>query len=155
MMFLLFQLGEDRFALEARRVIEVLPLVELRRIPGAPHGLAGMLDYHGEPVPVIDLKLLSYGQPAAERFSTRIIILRHSDEQGREHPLGLIAEHATQIIRRDPREFVEPGLKPGGADYLGPVLMDDAGMIHWVREKRLLPAPLRDALFLEPAPATA
>jgi len=50
MLFLLFQLGQDRYALEASRVIEVLPLVSLKRIPQAPRGVAGLFNYRGRPV---------------------------------------------------------------------------------------------------------
>ena len=35
MLFLLFQLGADRYALPARDVAEVLPLVALKGVPGA------------------------------------------------------------------------------------------------------------------------
>ena len=33
MLFLLFQLGKDRYALEARRVVEVVPLLARRKQP--------------------------------------------------------------------------------------------------------------------------
>ena len=149
MLFLLFQLGRDRYALEASRVIEVLPLVELKRIPDSPRGVAGIFNYRGRPVPAVDLSDLTLGQPASERLSTRIIVIQYPDEHGKNQPLGLIAEHATEIIRRESREFVEPGLKLGAPEYLGPVLMDARGPIHWIREQRLLPQNVRDHLFCE------
>jgi chemotaxis-related protein WspB len=149
MMFLLFQLGHDRYVLEASRVIEVLPLVELQKIAGAPRGVAGLFNYRGKPVPAVDLSQLTLGQPARECLSTRIIVISYPDENGRPHPLGLIAEHATEIIRRPTTDFTEPGLKLGGAPYLGPVLMDNQGVIQWVHEQRLLPDRVRDLLFCE------
>ena len=39
MLFILFQIGRDRYALPASRVIEVLPLMNLKRVPGAPEGV--------------------------------------------------------------------------------------------------------------------
>ena len=149
MLFLLFQLGSDRYALQASRVIEVLPLVDLKQIPDAPKGIAGLFNYHGRPVPAVDLSELTLGRRSGTNFSTRIIIINYPDEAGRNHPLGLIAERATEIIRRDSKEFVEPGLKLGGAPYLGPVLMDRHGLIQWVNEQRLLPDHARDLLFCE------
>jgi chemotaxis-related protein WspB len=149
MLFLLFQLGKDRYALQASRVLEVLPLVELRQIPDAPKGVAGIFNYHGRPVPAVDLSELTLGQPSDPRLSTRIIVINYPDEQGALHPLGLIAEHATEIIRRDQRQFLEPGHKLGGAPYLGPVLMDSGGVIQWIHEQRLLPERARDLLFCE------
>jgi chemotaxis-related protein WspB len=148
-LFLLFQLGKDRYALEAGRVLEVLPLLELKRLPGAPRGVAGIFNYRGRPVPAVDLSELTLGQAANERLSTRIIVVNYPDETGKFQPLGLIAEHATEIIRRESREFIETGLKLGAPGYLGPVLMDGRGPIQWVREQRLLPENVRDQLFSE------
>jgi chemotaxis-related protein WspB len=149
MLFLLFQLGQDRYALQASRVLEVLPLVELRKIPDAPKGVAGIFNYHGRPVPAVDLSELTLGQPSDPRLSTRIIVINYPDERGALHPLGLIAEHATELIQRDQRLFQEPDHKLGGAPYLGPVLMDKRGVIQWVHEQRLLPERARDLLFCE------
>jgi chemotaxis-related protein WspB len=149
MMFLLFHLGKDRYVLEARHVIEVLPLLELKQIPEAPRGVAGIISYRGRPVPAIDLSELTVGQPAAKCLSTRIIIINYPDEAGKLHPLGLIAERATEIIRREVSEFTEPGLKFGEAPYLGPVLTDGRGVIQWVHEQRLLTDKVRDSLFCE------
>ena len=66
MLFLVFQLGPDRYALDAKRVAEVLPLVDIKSIPHAPNGIAGVFNYRGTPVPVIDLAQLTLGQPARQ-----------------------------------------------------------------------------------------
>jgi chemotaxis-related protein WspB len=58
MLFLIFQLGTDRYAIEAAQVAEVLPLVNTKNIPRAPLGVIGVFDYHGTPVPLIDLSEL-------------------------------------------------------------------------------------------------
>jgi chemotaxis-related protein WspB len=155
MLFLIFKLGKDRYALEASRVVEVLPLLELRTIPEAPRGVAGVFNYRGRPVPAVDLTQLTLGHPANERLSTRIIVVNYPDEAGRQQLLGLIAEHATETIRREQKDFMDAGLHLGGPSYLGPVLMDSRGAIQWVREQRLLPESIRDVLFchtVEPGP---
>jgi chemotaxis-related protein WspB len=128
-------------------LIEVIPLVTLRRLPQAPKGLAGLFNYRGQPLPAVDLCELTLGHPAAERLSTRIIIVNYSDAAGASHLLGLIAEHATETLRKDPHEFLEHGLEVPNAPYLGSVLMDASGPIQWIQEQRLLPEPLRDRLF--------
>ncbi len=151
MLFLLFQLGKDRYALEASRVVEVVPLLNLKQLPQAPQGVAGLFNYRGRPVPAVDLSALTLGQPAAERLSTRIIIVNYPDTRGSNHLLGLIAEHATEMLRKDPQDFADPGVKLGHAPYLGPILMDDQSPIQWIYEHRLLPEPVREVLFSQPA----
>ena len=149
MLFLLFQLGKDRYAIEARRVVEVVPLLELTRLPQAPSGVAGIFNHRGCPVPAIDLCELTFGFPAAERLSTRIIIVHHPDANGRPRLLGIIAEYATQMVRFEQSQFVDTGVKIGAAPYLGPVLMDSQGPIQWLHEQRLLSEPARTLLYSE------
>jgi chemotaxis-related protein WspB len=151
MLFLLFQLGKDRYALEAARVVEVVPLLELKKIPHAPNGIAGVFNYRGRPVPAIDLCQITLGHPAAERLSTRIIVINSADGRGQERLLGLIAEQATETLRKDTKDFVEPGFKFGSAPYLGPILLDSKGAIQLVHEQHLLSAQVRELVFSEPA----
>jgi len=154
MLFLLFHMGKDRYALEASRVVEVLPLLELKQLPQAPSGFAGLFNYRGRPVPALDLCQLTSTQPAAERLSTRIIVINFPDGRGGHRLLGLIAERATEMLRRNPRDFVDPGFKSREAPYLGPVLLDPKGAIQCLHEQHLLSEHVRDLLFTEPAQLT-
>ena len=147
MLFLLFQIGADRYALEVSRVVEVIPMVELRMIPQAPRGVAGLFNYRGEAVPAVDLSELTAGQPAAERLSTRIILVRTDIEGGKSRLLGLIAERATGTMQRDASDFSNPVLAMPSAPYLGPVLLDNHGVIQWIQVQKLLPENLRQLLF--------
>lgn len=147
MLFLLFQLGKDRYALEANRVVEVVPLVNFKKLPRAPNGVAGVFNYRGRPVPAVDLSQLTIGQPAKERLSTRIIVVNYPDRQGHKHLLGLVAEHATDVLRSDAQQFVESGIQLQSAPYLGPVLMDKKGPIQWLYEDRLLPEPVKELVL--------
>ena len=147
MLFLLFQLGKERYALPANRVVEVVPLLDLKHLPQAPKGVSGIFNYRGRPVPAVDLCALTVGQSASERFSTRIIIVNYPDGHGTNHWLGLIAEHVTEMLRKDANDFLDPGVKLREAPYLGPILMDNQSPVQWIYEQRLLPEPVRNLLF--------
>ena len=149
MLFLLFQLGADRYALEANRVVEVVPLLELKRLPHAPKGVAGVFNYRGRPVPAVDLSELMLDQPSIERLSTRIIVVKHPDAAGQDRLLGLIAEHASETLRADPLSFVDSGVRLGEAPYLGPMLMDARGPVQLLHEQRLITETVRQRIFSE------
>ncbi|HLG56487.1 MAG TPA: chemotaxis protein CheW [Vicinamibacterales bacterium] len=151
MIFLLFQLDESRFALDARQVVEVLPLVDIRRIPQAPDGVAGIIDFRGTPVPVVDLSLIILGRPAHRLLSTRLVVVRSADHSGHTRFLGLIAERATGTLRREPADFIDSGVTTDGALYLGPVAADERGFVQWVDASQILPPLVRDALSMSPA----
>lgn len=147
MLFLLFQLGGDRYALDAGQIVEVLPLVALKALPGAARGVAGLLDYRGTAVPVVDLAAMALGTPAAARVSTRLLIVRYPSPAGDHRLLGLLAERTTETIRRDPADFQPVGVANDGARYLGPVIHDPSGLIQRVEIGGLLDAELRAVLF--------
>jgi chemotaxis-related protein WspB len=155
MLFLVFQLGKERYALEANRVVEVLPLLEIRALPQSPSGIAGVFMYRGRPVPAIDLSALTLGYPAAERLSTRILVVNYPDSTGQVHLLGLIAENATDVLRRETEAFLSSGITIQAAPYLGPVITDSKGPIQWLHEERLLSEPVQRLLFDSPATLAA
>ncbi len=150
MLFLLFQLGKEYYALEADQVGEVLPLVGMKEIPLSPRGVAGVFNYRGTPVPAIDLSELTLGRPARKRLSTRIILVNYAGENGEKHLLGLIAEKVTETLRREPGDFTPSGITNPAAPYLGPVTTDARGLIQWIKVNELLPATVRDLLFKPP-----
>ena len=155
MLFLLFQIGPDRYALPARDVVEVLPLVAVKGLPGAPRGVAGLIDYRGAAVPAIDLGALASGRPAAWRVSTRVFMVNYpfttASGASDTRLLGLIAEHATEMIRRESDAFQPSGVRTDGTRYLGPVTSDSGGLIQRVEIAQLLDDPLRAALFSKEA----
>ena len=153
MLFILFEIGRDRYALSARSIIEVLPLMNLKRVPCAPVGVAGVFNYRGAPVPVVDLNEMMLGEPAARRLSTRIILVIYPLDALHPRALGLIAEHATNMIQRSVQDFIETGVESDSARYLGRVTNDTGGLIQWVEVERLLTPEVRDVLFRELVPS--
>ena len=153
MLFVLFHLGKERYALEARRVVEIVPLLALKKFPQAPRGVAGMFIYRGRPVPALDLCELTLGRPATEHFSTRILIVNHSPRPGAEQLLGLIVERATGTLRREANDFVNPGVRVAAAPFLGPILTDESGVIQLISPEKLLQESGRALLFAPPTEA--
>lgn len=153
MLFLLFQLGNDRYALEARRIVEVLPLVIWKRLPQSPPGVAGVFNYHGTPVPLLDLSELALGSPARSLMSTRVILVEYPAEESDEQPthlLGLIAEQTTATLQRTPEEFVDTGVTMENANYLGSVTTDAGDIVQRVEVEQLLSYEVRNMLFRMP-----
>ena len=151
MLFILFQLDADRYALPAHEVAEVLPLVAVKALPGAPAGVAGLIDYRGTAVPAIDLSALALGRAAKRRVSTRVLMVRYTPARGGERLLAVIAEHATETLRKPPGDFKPTGVASEATRYLGPVAHDARGLIQRVEVSALLTDALRAALYPEEA----
>ena len=153
MLFLLFQLGTDRYAIDARQVVEVLPPLAVKRIPLAPSSVAGLIDYHGQAVPLVDLCRLATGRPTQSRLSTRIVLVDYPDPRGGTRLLGLLAERVTETLSRGAADFQPSGLTPADARWLGPVATDLHGLVQWVQLGDLLDEELHALLFVQTEPA--
>lgn len=162
MLFLLFELDGERYALEAAQIVEVLALAPVKSIPGAPPWIAGAIDRHGEPVPVIDVAQLALGRAARRLRSTRLVVVRYRtpdappDAPPDTQPdvggaagrmLGLIVERATQTCRIAPARFADSGIATPHARWLGPVAGDASGFVQWVDVRRMLDDDARTLLF--------
>ncbi len=135
MLCLLFQLGDALCAVEAARLVEVLSFVQLGRARSATPGLAGMLDYHGESVPVLDACLLHLGRPSHARLSTRIILFEPA-ASAHGPLLGMVVERATEALPLDRAAFAGPGA-------FGPTGETPRGPAQWVELDSLVPAGFR------------
>ena len=137
MLVLLFYLGDTVYTMKCDRVREVAPVVTLKEIPHAPDYVAGLFNYRGVIVPVIDLRKLIQGTPCEMRMSTRVILVDYVKEDGSPYVLGLMAERVTETVRRDESAFVAPGLEMAEAPYLGGLMMEEREMIQYVDLDRL------------------
>jgi chemotaxis-related protein WspB len=146
-LFLQFQLGADRYAIDASRIAGVLPLIEITRIPQAPSALVGVCDCRGKPLPVIDLSQLLAGRPAERRLSTRLLIVRYTDDAGTDRRIGLLAEKATGFIRREASSFVPSGISNPQTPYLGDVAADAHGLVQRIDVGAVIPPAVRALLF--------
>ena len=72
MLLAVFRSHEERYAIGVGSIVEVIPLVKLYSMPNTPDYFAGIFDYRGEPTPVLDLSMLTSGQPSRNSISTRI-----------------------------------------------------------------------------------
>lgn len=142
MLFLKFQIGAEAYVLDTKQIVEVLPLLSVKRIPRSPAGVAGLFSYRGKPVPVIDLSELTLGRTARRQRSTRLILVRYG-----EHLLGLIAEQATATLQRGASDFTDSGIANDATAYLGPVAQDGGQLIQWIEVHKLLPASVSSVLF--------
>jgi chemotaxis-related protein WspB len=137
---LIFRLDGDAYALEATRIVEILPLVDALRAPSASAEGAGAINYRGLIVPVLDLAAMTLGRTSQRRLSTRIILARCAQtSESAGELVGLIAENATEIQRIEPDDFRSNGLADQGTSYLGPIALSSRGPIQRIELDHLSP----------------
>jgi len=91
--FVLFHLDDTEFAVPIEQVVRVVPLTKSTRVPRAPAFLEGVINLHGDIVPVVDLKKRFRLTPSPYDEEARIIVVQVDGEH-----LGLIVDAVAEIL---------------------------------------------------------
>lgn len=146
-LYMRFYVDNNRFVFPAQDIIAIVPLVSLHEVPQAPEYVAGILSYHGESVPVIDIRALMTGLRSDNRLSTRIAIVRFTMSKGKQRLIGLLAERLTEVMRIDESMFKPSGVTNEKARYLGDVVTDNRGILQRLNVAELIPKASQKMLF--------
>jgi chemotaxis-related protein WspB len=143
MQLLSFTIGAEDYAIESRRVIEVLPLVAARPIPRMPEFLRGVFTHRGRLIPLVDLGWLLINQPLRETLSTRVIVVEFvSGPEDRRIRLGLAAENVVSLCSSSEPETSVPRLETARAPSLGRLLRIGGRTVQVLDVEHLVPAAL-------------
>ena len=101
--YLGFYLGEEVYGLPLEQLREVARVSHLRRVPGAPPGVAGLVNLRGEILCALDVRAI-LGLPAqASTEAAFLVALR-----GFGDPLALIVDSIADIYAVSPDEIEAP-----------------------------------------------
>ena len=150
MLYLLLNAGADTYALATTGVVAVVPLTALKAAPGAGAAVLGILNFHGQPVPVVDCGVLLANRPSALQYSTRIILHR-VELGGCERLLGLVGEDVTRVKAFADSEFVEPGARAAEFPCVGRVAAYDGRWIQRLHPDSILTAEIWETLITQDA----
>ena len=101
--YLGFYLGADVYGLPLEQLREVARVSHLRRVPGAPSRVAGLVNLRGEILCALDVRAILGLPPQSSTESPFLIALR-----GFTDPLGLIVDSIADIYAVAPNEMEAP-----------------------------------------------
>lgn len=132
---LVVRLGGGRYAVRATDVAEVLPVPARTRVPGTPGWVAGVANWRGHVLPVVDLRPV-LGLPSSPLpTSARVVVIAVDDLE-----LGVLAEAVSGLLDVDDDPAAAPGALPPGAEDLvaGVAHGDPAGPVAVLSTSGLL-----------------
>ncbi|KWU19105.1 chemotaxis protein CheW [Burkholderia cenocepacia] len=112
---LVFALDDDRYAVDIAHVVEIRAYQSPRRVPMSPTSVKGVLEMHGQGMPVVDLRQSLGYTDTSIKSDTMLIVLRRR--------AGLIAGVVNSVadvvaIRTDAVKPVPDGLRTSVPDCL-------------------------------------
>lgn len=136
MLLIKFKIGGEYYALDTDDVIEIIPAITFRPVPGTPDFFLGLFDYRGQILPVIDICQLTIGISSVIRLSTRIILLNFPFKD-KKVILGLLAEDVTDVIDVEESSFQDTGISSENAPYLTSVCEYEGKFVQLIQIQKL------------------
>lgn len=109
--YLTFTLEDEVFALDIRKVREVLDFSTVTRVPRTPDFMRGVINLRGMVVPVVDMRR-KFGMPATEKTVNTCIIIVELALAGETVVVGAMADSVKEVIDLEP-EQIEPAPRIG------------------------------------------
>jgi len=154
MMVLLFKVDNDCYGMDVASVVELVPYMVLQKLPKAPEFIAGLLNYRGSIVPVVDLTMLLVNRPTRQLLSSRIILTRPTISGGARF-VGLLAEQVTEASKIPDDEFSDTGLKGDQSIFVDKLAVRPEGLVQHINVDLLLPTEVKEMLRVYPADGEA
>lgn len=147
MMVLLFCVDDDNYGIDVRDIAEVLPRVSLKHFPHGPEYVAGLLNYHGRVVPVIDLTLLLSAHAACDRVNSRIVLVDYHRPGGAHHLLGLLVDKVTEAMKIPDHALIRSAVMTNESPFLGDVAVHNGILVQVIDINQVLPESVQSRLF--------
>jgi len=107
--YLSFELGEEVFAINVSKVLNILEVKPITKVPKSPTYLKGVINLRGTVLPVVDLRL-KFGLPENKiTVDTNIIVLSIEKEQ-KPIMLGILIDSVREVL-----EFKSSEISPSPA----------------------------------------
>lgn len=90
--YVVFQSNQQYFALSVLDVVRVIEVAEITKLPEVPTFVLGVYDFHGEMIPIIDVRQKLFQNQTAQTIESKIILCKW-----KTHTIGLVVENIDSI----------------------------------------------------------
>jgi len=95
--YLSFRLGEEVFAINVSKVLNILEMKPITRVPKSPEYMKGVINLRGTVLPVVDLRL-KFSLPENEITVDTNIIVLNIDKGGEPVTLGILVDSVKEVL---------------------------------------------------------
>jgi purine-binding chemotaxis protein CheW len=97
-----FNLGEEAYAIDINMVREIIQMQAITRVPGTPHSVEGVINLRGAVIPIVDLRKKFRLTKVSKDKDTRIVVVSCKGQD-----VGVIVDSVAEVLRI-PIDSIEP-----------------------------------------------
>lgn len=139
--FLSFRLGGEDYGIDILRIQEIRGWSSVRKLPGAPEWVLGMLKLRGAVIPIVDMRLRFGMEVTGTNERTVIIILNLdlNENSENEQDVGIVVDEVADVVGV-PEDRIRPAPRMGAAvdmEYIEGIATTGDGMLMLLDAPRL------------------
>ncbi len=104
--FLTFKLKNELFAANVGKVLTILEMKPITKVPNSPDYMRGVINLRGNVLPVIDMRI-KFGMPVAEFTQETCIIVLSVEIEGEMVQLGILVDAVDEVLEIGEQEIEE------------------------------------------------
>ncbi|HOJ37693.1 MAG TPA: chemotaxis protein CheW [Ignavibacteriales bacterium] len=105
--YLIFELEGQKFGVDILKIIEISKMQTIRTIQQAPEYLAGIIDFRGSIIPIVDMRL-KLGLDKIEYTNKNYIIVMEIENNSGAYKVGMIVDSVCEITMVKAEQIAEP-----------------------------------------------
>jgi len=105
--YLTFALGDESYAVDVRKVREIIRLTSITSVPQMPAFIKGVINLRGKIIPVIDLRARFGLSEAATTEKTCIVVVQIQTSANLRRETGLIVDNVEEVLNLSANDIEE------------------------------------------------
>ena len=105
--YLTFKIGEELFGANVSKILSILELTKITRIPRTPDFIRGVINLRGAVLPIIDIRL-KFGLTQTEFTSNTCILVLEIDMDSVSVKIGALVDSVQEVLELEDKDILPP-----------------------------------------------
>ncbi len=105
--YLTFKIGEELFGANVSKILSILELTKITRIPRTPDFIRGVINLRGAVLPIIDIRL-KFGLTQTEFTSNTCILVLEIDMDSVTVKIGALVDSVQEVLELEESDILPP-----------------------------------------------
>ncbi|MBU8891911.1 MAG: chemotaxis protein CheW [Bacteroidales bacterium] len=105
--YLSFNLGEEEFAVNVSKVLNILEMLKITEVPKAPEYMKGVINLRGTVLPVVDTRV-KFGMTPTEYTSNTCIVVMEIEMDNDTVQVGTLVDSVQAVLELEDSQILPP-----------------------------------------------
>ncbi|MBU8893109.1 MAG: chemotaxis protein CheW [Bacteroidales bacterium] len=105
--YLSFKLGKETFASNVSKVLNILEMMKITKVPKSPSYMKGVINLRGDVLPLVDTRL-KFGMPQTEISTNTCILVLNVEVDGESINIGALVDFVQEVLELGESDIQPP-----------------------------------------------